>query len=338
MSLATRNEVWDALPPVRSGEDARSTSTSTRPPSASSWPASSRGTSTTGPRSCPGWGSAPTRSGWSAARRPSTPRTGALVPLLRLGGRGAGRDVHPLRQPPSRQVRVLLPPVRRGHVPADPRRDRRRQDRPGDGGRQPAGLRHPHRPLLRPGPRHPPERRPVPAPPRHRPPLPARAADVLHGRARRGRPRGGAAAVLRTATTTPRRWCGSGGRRSCGAGSPSPCAACWPTTSAPPPDAWARWRACSTPRSPSTSCAAPSTSTPWSASTARRRPRASPRPRPRSPRPVLAALVAAGRHRRAGHRPTGPRRRPGPGAGVRRPGRHPARSAPPAAPTTPTGP
>lgn len=44
----------------------------------------------------------------------------------------------------------------------------------------------------------------------------------------------------RTATTTPRRLCGSGGRRSCGGGSPSPCAASWRTTSAAPRDASAR--------------------------------------------------------------------------------------------------
>ena len=48
------------------------------------------------------------------------------------------------------------------------------------------------------GPVHgtPPERRPVPPPPRHRPPLPPRTPHRVHGRARRRRPDGGAA-VLR---------------------------------------------------------------------------------------------------------------------------------------------
>ena len=73
----------------------------------------------------------------------------------------------------------------------------------------------------------------------------------------------------RSATTTPRTWSGSGGHRTCGDASPSRCAGWWPRRSRCPPAGWARSRPCSTPRSPSTSGAAWSTSTPWSASTAR---------------------------------------------------------------------
>ena len=76
MSLATRNEVWDALPPVRFGED--------RPLDLDLDATTERQLVTRlFSRDFDDWsqvlsrgGSAPTRSGWSAARRPSTPPPG----------------------------------------------------------------------------------------------------------------------------------------------------------------------------------------------------------------------------------------------------------------------
>ena len=65
-----------------------------------------------------------------------------------------------------------------------------------------------------------------------------------------------------TATTTPPRLCGSGGRRTCGVGSPSRCVGCSRRLSACPAIAQRTWRPCSTRRWPSTSAAASSISTP----------------------------------------------------------------------------
>ena len=236
MSLATpQPRSGTRCRPCGSGRSGRSTSGPCRfRRAAARGPAWSRGTSTPGPRPWPGSGTAPTRSGCAATPRRSTPPPARSSRSYSadepLGVTHAGAATAAPRVP------VLLPPVRRGHVPPDPRRGRRRQDRPGVGGRQPAGVRHPHRALVRAGPR-PPRRTAAGATPRRDTGqrCPHGRPTACHGRPRRGRPGCSGSRCARTATTTPRRWCGSGGPRSCGAGSPSPCAAWSPSTSASPP-------------------------------------------------------------------------------------------------------
>jgi hypothetical protein len=63
--------------------------------------------------------------------------------------RAARRDLREMREPSRRGVPVVFPALRRRHVPSDPRRGGGRQNRTGDGGRQPAGVRHPDRTVLR---------------------------------------------------------------------------------------------------------------------------------------------------------------------------------------------
>ncbi len=113
--------------------------------------------------------------------------------------RPAGQgDLRPVRGP----ARLGLPAVRRDlpgrHLPAHPRRARRRQRRPRVGRHPPVRVRHLHRPLLRPRPhpRHHPRRqgRPLPAPAQGQL-LPARAAALLRPAAQGRRRLPGQAAV-----------------------------------------------------------------------------------------------------------------------------------------------
>ena len=141
-----------------------------------SWPDCCRRTSTTGPRPCRASGSAhPIHLVGSSATVDTG--TGEVLSGLLLGGRGDGRDLDPVRQPPSQRVPVLLPGLRRRHVPPDPGRGHRRQERPGDGGGEPAGVRHPDRPVVRARPR--------------KPPTAVGAGPAAHGEAVRARPADG---------------------------------------------------------------------------------------------------------------------------------------------------
>ena len=128
------------------------------------WPTSwGRRTSTGGRRRWRGCGTASSRSGWSGPLSRSTPvpvdRRGLLEPR-----RAARSHLGAVRGPPSLAVSLVCPAVRGRHVPADPRRRDRREDRAGVGGREPAGVRHTHRPVVRtprPGPSPTPPTRPA---------------------------------------------------------------------------------------------------------------------------------------------------------------------------------
>ena len=93
-------------------------------------------------------------------------------------------------------------------------------------------VRHPHRPLVRPGPlpahaRQ--DRAALPTPPRSPgPPLPARPRHLLPPPPRRGRPPARPGAVPATATTTTPPSCSTPTPGTCGAGSPPTCPATWP--------------------------------------------------------------------------------------------------------------
>ena len=178
-----------------------------------------------------------------------------------------------LQDPP----RLPLPALRRGlprrHLPAHPRGPDRRQRRPRHGRRPPVPVRHPHRAVIRPGPRPPGERRPGPAlPTAPQRQAPARTASTSSCNEQHATP------------TTP----GSARRV---------CADCYDYTgavlfNASAPELWRRFTidlrahprphrrhdqqgtrgaasGSPSPRSPSTRSAASSTSTPSSASTAR---------------------------------------------------------------------
>ena len=159
------------------------------------------------------------------------PATGEVMHALdtdRHPGRG---DLPAVRGPP----RLGLPAVRGNlpgrHLPADPRRARRRQGHARVGLDPPVRVRHLHRPLLRPGP-HPGraarrEDRPVQAPAQGQL-LPARPQDLLRPAAQ-GRPMPAwAGRCARTATTTAPPWCGTRTPPSCGGAPSSPCAASSP--------------------------------------------------------------------------------------------------------------
>jgi hypothetical protein len=148
----TRRRGWRLLMPRRHGR----------------WPTSwGRRTSTGGRRRWRGCGTASSRSGWSGPLSRSTPvpvdRRGLLEPR-----RAARSHLGAVRGPPSLAVSLVCPAVRGRHVPADPRRRDRREDRAGVGGREPAGVRHTHRPVVRtprPGPSPTPPTRPAATPP-----------------------------------------------------------------------------------------------------------------------------------------------------------------------------
>ena len=112
--------------------------------------------------------------------------TGELAPLY-------GEAVRRVRQPPRGRLPVLLGGVQARRPAARPRGPGRRQGHPRHDHRAPVRVRHPHRPLLRPGPRPPDARqdRPaVPTPPRRQsPPLPARPGHLLPDPPRRDDPR-----------------------------------------------------------------------------------------------------------------------------------------------------
>ena len=229
MTRETRDRVW--TPPCRPSSptrSARSTSTSTRPPSARSSPASCLAGLRRLVRSrCPGSGTAPARSGCAAARRPSTRRparwsrsyASADEPLgvlhVRCGNRRAAECPSCSRLYAADTFHLIRAGVAGG------------KGVPEHGRRQPAGLRDPDRALVRARPRHPrtahgaaPARDTGQDRCRARPAR--RSATAMHDD---GDPSCSGSRSAGTATTTPRTWCGSGGRPSCGAGSPSPCAA-----------------------------------------------------------------------------------------------------------------
>ena len=100
MSLATRNQVWDALPPVRFGEerplDLDLDETTERHLAARLFS-----------RDFDDWSRVLSRVGFCSNPDPAGRPLGDLRqhhrgagPLIRLGARGAGRDVHAVRQPP----------------------------------------------------------------------------------------------------------------------------------------------------------------------------------------------------------------------------------------------
>ena len=119
--------------------------------------------------------------------------TGELL-LVHHRGRAGRHAPHRLRQPPRLPLPGLRLDLRRRHLPPDPRRPRRRrrQGHPRHRPRPPPRLRHPHRPLLRPGPQ--PARQPAAAAA-----APATRTTIRRW-ARRSTPR---------RTTTPARCCGT---------------------------------------------------------------------------------------------------------------------------------
>ena len=130
--------------------------------------------------------------------------TGELRPSTTR--RRAGGVLPPVRQPPRDRLPVLLGGLQARRPPARPRRAGRRQGHPRDDHRAPVRVRHPHRPLLRPGPRPPDarqDRAALPPPPRRQgPALPARPRHLLPDPPRRGRSPARPADVPATATTT----------------------------------------------------------------------------------------------------------------------------------------
>ncbi len=107
------------------------------------------------------------------------------------------RHLRALRRPPRLRLPRLRGDLPGRHLPVDPGRTRRRERRPGDGGRASGRVRHPHRPLLRTRPH--PSREPhdgegaaVSDAPRHQP-LPTWAPTRLHPPPRCRRPEVGAA-------------------------------------------------------------------------------------------------------------------------------------------------
>ena len=117
-------------------------------------------------------------------------------PLHLLQRERAARG-HPraVRQPPRVRVPVVFAAVRRGHLPADPCRGVRREDRPRPGGGEPAGVRHRDRAVVRAGARPPRPRPPLPPPRLRRPALSPRPTPDLPRDPWRRRPTAGAAAV-----------------------------------------------------------------------------------------------------------------------------------------------
>ena len=187
-------------------------------------------------------------------------------PGHRRDGSPLRRGVHRVRQPPRSRLPVLLGGVQAGRPPARPRGPGRRQRHPRDDHRAPVRVRHPHRPLLRPGPRPPParqDRAAVPTPPRRqRPALPARPRHLLPDPARRGRPPARPADVpgllrLPIGRAVQRLRGGS-----CGAGSSPTCPGTWPGSPGSPRRPCGRSSASGSSRSPNTRHAAWSTSTP----------------------------------------------------------------------------
>ena len=126
------------------------------------------------------------------------PDTGEILSHPRHPRQPGPGDLPAVRGPP----RLGLPALRRDlpgrHLPAHPRRARRRQRRPGISRHPPVRVRHLHRPLLRsrPHPRRNPRWQggPVQAPAQGQH-LPARPEDLLRQAAQRGRLRSRAAAV-----------------------------------------------------------------------------------------------------------------------------------------------
>ena len=131
--------------------------------------------------------------------------TGETRPALRTAP-SRGSAARRVRQPPRGRLPVLLGGLQARRPPARPRGPGRRQRHPRDDHRAPVRVRHPHRPLLRPGPRPPharQDRAALPPPPRRQgPALPARPRHLLPDPARRGRPPARPADVPATATTT----------------------------------------------------------------------------------------------------------------------------------------
>ena len=202
------------------------------------------------PRSKPS-AAAPNRSGSPAAPR-STTRDRRRPARTRRG------HPRPVRQPPRLGLPGLLGPLRRRRLPPHRRRTRRRrQGRPRHRHRQPAGVPHPHRAVVRAGP-HP------PAPPRPGVVAAAAAGSSHHDADTRiGTPLDPdsydyVGAVLWQAHAGPL-W-----HRFAISAPPRP----GRRARRPGPRLRASTPGCPTPRSPSTSAAAWSTSTPSSASTA----------------------------------------------------------------------
>ena len=113
-------------------------------------------------------------------------------PRLRHRRRTRRRAARRLRQPPRDRLPGLLGGLQARRPPARPRGPGRRQGHPRDHHRAPVRVRHPHRAVVRPGPRPPDarqDRAALPPPPRRqRPALPARPGHLLPDPARRGRP------------------------------------------------------------------------------------------------------------------------------------------------------
>ena len=250
-----------------------------------------------------------TRSGSAAASTPSTwppassPRSTTPPPspagcCSPRAATAARPSAPPARQVYKRDARQL---VRAGLSGGKgiPETDRRPSVR----------VRHPHRPLVRPGPRPPDARQDRPAlPPPPRRDKPGAARTAATSPARPATPRtipGSAGRCAPTATTTTPPCCSTPTPATCGAGSPPTCPATWPAspgvTGKPLRAASAR---SATSRSPSTRHAASSTSTPSSAST---------------PPATTTSRPPPGYHRRAAvrrHRPGRHRRPPSPSPGT----------------------
>ena len=181
--------------------------------------------------------------------------TGELLASPRHRGQPGQRDLPALRRPP----RLGLPALRRDlpgrHLPAHPRRTRRRQRRPRIGRDSPVRVRHLHRTLLRPGPH----------PGRHRwregGPLQAHGARRTTARTGGGSPAASGTKKTTpawdgrcapTATTTTPPWCGTPTAASCGGAPSSPSAA----RSTSSPSRTAPGSGSRSPRWPSSSAAA----------------------------------------------------------------------------------
>ncbi len=111
-------------------------------------------------------------------------------PRLRHRHRARRRAARRVRQPPRDRLPGLLAGLQARRPPARPRRTGRRQGHPRDHHGASVRVRHPHRAVVRPGPRPPDarqDRAALPPPPRRqRPPLPARPGHLLPDPARRG--------------------------------------------------------------------------------------------------------------------------------------------------------